>query len=50
VLLVDGSKLGTRSFAHAGRLEQLDVVITDAELDEEALTTFANAGVRVLVA
>lgn len=50
VLLVDGSKLGTRSFAHAGRLDQLDVVITDAELDEEAATTFANAGVRVLVA
>lgn len=50
VLLVDGSKLGTRSFAHAGRLDQVDVVITDADLDEEALTTFANAGVRVLVA
>jgi DeoR family fructose operon transcriptional repressor len=50
VLLVDGSKVGTRSFAHAGRLEQIDVVITDAELDEEAATTFANAGVRILVA
>ncbi len=50
VLLVDGSKLGTRSFANAGRLDQIDVVITDAELDEEATTTFANAGVRVLVA
>ena len=50
VLLVDSSKLGTRSFAHAGRLDQLDVVITDAELDEEAAAVFANAGVRVLVA
>ncbi len=50
VLLVDGTKLGTRSFAHAGRLDQVDVVITDAELDDEALSTFANAGVRVLVA
>jgi len=50
VLLVDGSKLGTRSFAHAGRLDQVDVVITDADLDEETATTFANAGVRVLVA
>jgi DeoR/GlpR family transcriptional regulator of sugar metabolism len=50
VLLVDGSKLGTRAFAHAGRLDQIDVVITDAELDEEAATTFANAGVQVLVA
>jgi DeoR family fructose operon transcriptional repressor len=50
VLLVDGSKLGTRAFAHAGRLDQIDVVITDAELDEEAATTFANAGVQILVA
>jgi DeoR/GlpR family transcriptional regulator of sugar metabolism len=50
VLLADSSKLGTRSFAHAGRLDQLDVVITDAELDEEAATTFDQAGVRVLVA
>ena len=50
VLLVDGSKLGTRSFAHAGRLDQVDVVITDADLDEETAAIFENAGVRVLVA
>jgi DeoR/GlpR family transcriptional regulator of sugar metabolism len=50
VLLVDGSKLGTRSLAHAGRLDQVDVVITDADLDETAATMFANAGVRVLAA
>jgi DeoR/GlpR family transcriptional regulator of sugar metabolism len=50
VLLVDSSKLGTRSFAHAGRLDQIDVVITDAALDEEAATTFTAAGVRILVA
>jgi DeoR/GlpR family transcriptional regulator of sugar metabolism len=50
VLLVDGSKLGTRSFAQAGRLDQLDVVITDIALGEEASATFEHAGVRVLVA
>ena len=50
VLLVDGSKLGTRSFAQAGRLDQIDVVITAAELGEEASATFEHAGVRVLVA
>ncbi len=50
VLLVDGSKLGTRSFAKAGRLDQIDVVITDVALDEEASATFEHAGVRVLVA
>lgn len=50
VLLVDSSKLGTRAFAHAGRLDQVDVIITDAEPDEEAATTFEQAGVRVMVA
>lgn len=50
VLLVDGSKIGTRSFAHAGRLDQVDIVITDAELDEEAATIFDDAGVRVVIA
>jgi DeoR family transcriptional regulator, fructose operon transcriptional repressor len=50
VLLVDSSKLGTRSFAHAGRLDQIDVIITDAELDEESDLIFEAAGVRILVA
>ncbi len=50
VLLADSSKLGSRSFAHAGRLDQLDIVITDAELDETAASVFASAGVRVMVA
>lgn len=50
VLLADSSKLGTRSFAHAGRLDQVDVVITDAAPDEQAATVFTAAGVRVLVA
>jgi DeoR/GlpR family transcriptional regulator of sugar metabolism len=50
ILLVDSSKLGTRSFAHAGRLDQIDVVITDADLGEEADTVFAHAGVRTVVA
>ena len=50
VLLVDSSKLGTRSFAHAGRLDQLDIVITDAPLDAESAAIFDDAGVQVLVA
>ena len=50
VLLADSSKLGTRSVAHSGRLDQIDVVITDAELDEEAAPIFEEAGVRVLLA
>lgn len=50
VLLVDSTKLGTRSFAHAGRLDQVHIIVTDAALDEEAATTFDEAGVRVVVA
>jgi DeoR/GlpR family transcriptional regulator of sugar metabolism len=50
VLLADSSKLGSRSFAHAGRLDQIDVVITDADLDEAAASVFASVGVRVMVA
>lgn len=50
ILLADASKLGTRSFAHAGRLDQLDILITDAGLDERAMDAFERAGVRVLVA
>jgi DeoR/GlpR family transcriptional regulator of sugar metabolism len=50
VLLADSSKLGTRSFAHAGRLDEIDLVITDALPDEETVNVFSAAGVRVLVA
>jgi DeoR family transcriptional regulator, fructose operon transcriptional repressor len=50
VLLADAGKLGTRSFAHAGRLDQVDLLVTDAPLTEHAAATFDRAGVRVLIA
>ena len=50
VLLADAAKLGTRSFAHAGRLDQVDLLITDAPLDPTATTALDAAGVQVLVA
>jgi DeoR/GlpR family transcriptional regulator of sugar metabolism len=50
VLLADASKFGTRSFAHAGRLDQLDLLITDAALDDGAMAAFERAGVHVIVA
>jgi DeoR family transcriptional regulator, fructose operon transcriptional repressor len=50
VLLAEDRKLGTRSFAHAGRLDQVDVLVTNASLDASAAEAFARAGVRVLTA
>lgn len=50
VLLADAAKLGTRSFAHAGRLDQVGLLITDAPLDDRAASAFAEAGVRVVIA
>jgi DeoR family fructose operon transcriptional repressor len=50
VLLADGGKLGTRSFAHAGRLDQVDVLVTDARLDDAAAAAFDAAGVEILIA
>jgi DeoR family transcriptional regulator, fructose operon transcriptional repressor len=50
VLLADSQKLGTRSFAHAGRLDQIDVLVTDVQPDEGAMRSFERHDVRVLVA
>ncbi len=50
ILLADGTKLGTRSFIGAGRLEDIDILVTDATLDERTLRTFKRRGVRVIPA
>ena len=34
ILLADSTKLGTRSFVRAGRVEDVDVLVTDAGIDE----------------
>jgi DeoR/GlpR family transcriptional regulator of sugar metabolism len=50
VLLADASKLGTRSFAHAGRLDQIDILITDANPDATARSVLEDAGITIIVA
>ena len=50
VLLTDASKLGTRSFAHAGRIDQIDTIVTDGALDGATMASFEHTGVEVLVA
>ena len=50
VLLADATKMGTRSFVRAGRLADVDVLVTDAALDERAVRTFTRRGIRVIAA
>ena len=48
ILLADSSKAGTRSFVHAGRLEDVDVLVTDDGLDARVARALTRRGVRVI--
>lgn len=50
VLLADAAKLGTHSFIQAGRLDEIDVLVTDRPPDDAASRVLARAGIRVLSA
>jgi DeoR family fructose operon transcriptional repressor len=50
VLMADSSKLGTRSFVGAGHLEDVDILITDAALDERTTRSLKRRGIRVIAA
>ena len=50
ILLADSTKAGTRSFVQAGRLEDIDVLVTDDGLDERTARTLARRGIRVITA
>jgi DeoR/GlpR family transcriptional regulator of sugar metabolism len=50
ILLADSSKLGTRSFVAAGRLAEVDILVTDAGLDPGAARALARRGIRVITA
>jgi DeoR/GlpR family transcriptional regulator of sugar metabolism len=50
VLLADSTKLGTRSFVRAGRLAEIDVLVTDAAIDARVARTLGRRGVRVIAA
>jgi DeoR family fructose operon transcriptional repressor len=50
ILLADSTKLGTRSFVRAGRVEDVDVLVTDAGIDERTVRTLTRRGVRVITA
>ena len=48
VLLADHTKFGNDCLARFGDVENIDVLISDAGLDEETATDFGEAGVRVV--
>ncbi|HYM83066.1 MAG TPA: DeoR/GlpR family DNA-binding transcription regulator [Candidatus Dormibacteraeota bacterium] len=50
ILLADSRKVGTRSFVSAGALDAVDVLVTDAAIDERTTRTLERRGVRVIKA
>ncbi len=50
ILLADSRKLGAHSFAHAGRLDQVDVLVTDTDIDDHVARTLQKAGITVITA
>ncbi len=50
ILLADSRKVGTRSFVSSGRLEEIDVLVTDTGIDERVVRSLERRGVKVIKA
>ncbi len=50
ILLADSSKIGTRSLVHVGRLEAIDVFVTDSGISEGAERGLVQRGIQVIKA
>ena len=50
VLLADSRKMGAHSFVHAGRIEEIDVLVTDAGIDDRLVRSLEKRGVTVIKA
>jgi DeoR family fructose operon transcriptional repressor len=50
ILLADSRKVGTRSLVHAGRLNDVDVLVTDAGIDDRSVRSLERRGIRVIKA
>jgi DeoR family transcriptional regulator, fructose operon transcriptional repressor len=48
ILLADSTKMGTRSFVSAGRLDDVDTIVTDEGIDERLVRTLTRRGIRVI--
>jgi len=50
ILLADSRKVGSRSFVRAGRLEAVDLLVTDDRIDERTVRSLERRGVKVIKA
>jgi len=50
VVVADSSKIGRRAFARISAASEIDVLVTDTGLTDEAAAKFAEAGVQVMTA
>jgi len=50
ILLADSTKMGTRSFVSAGRLDDVDTIVTDTGIDERLVRSLKRRGIRVIAA
>ena len=50
ILLADSTKMGGRSFVRAGRLEDVDILVTDVGIDARTARSLTRRGVRVITA
>ncbi len=48
VIVANASKLATRAFARVCPIEEIDILVTDAGPDSEAVASFIERGIRVL--
>lgn len=48
IVLADSRKLGTNSFVHAGRLDQVDTLVTDDGIDDHLARELMKLGITVL--
>ena len=49
IVLADSSKFGQRGFGRIGSLEEIDVLVTEAEVSEQMASALEEAGVDLIV-
>ncbi|MFN8630129.1 MAG: hypothetical protein U0838_07335 [Chloroflexota bacterium] len=50
IVLADSRKLGATSFARAGNLDQIDVLVTDERIDDHVAHELQKRGITVIKA